>query len=249
METKPYYLAYEDRYRAVYAAGAERWGHSPEDGELYTALRNWVIQNDLIGKRILEFACGEGAGGVILSELGCQYHGVDISPSAVEKARGATAAYPHARVDVLDMVRERTGERYDAALDVMGLHMLVTDGDRQAYLRNASASLLPGAPMLLYKESYRDAAHREEIVREVVPTYGDWLRITGNDYTTPSRRRLDMGRGETEILIPFVPARARDREGYIAEMEAAGFTVEDFVEMAPSSSIQYAASLYLRKME
>lgn len=57
-EDKPYYTSYENRYKAVYAAGAERWGPSPEDGELNTVLTDWVKKNKLTGRSIIEFACG-----------------------------------------------------------------------------------------------------------------------------------------------------------------------------------------------
>ena len=42
MENEKYYMAYEKRYRAVYSAGVERWGHSPEDQALYATLKAWV---------------------------------------------------------------------------------------------------------------------------------------------------------------------------------------------------------------
>ena len=42
--------------------------------------------------------------------------------------------YPNANCEVLDMVKESVTEKYDAALDCMGLHMLVTDNDRKNYL-------------------------------------------------------------------------------------------------------------------
>ena len=79
----PYYLAYESRYREVFAAGADRRGHSPDDETLRTSLEAWVADNRLSGKNILEFACGEGACGVLLSKLGCRYDGVDIAPRCV----------------------------------------------------------------------------------------------------------------------------------------------------------------------
>lgn len=85
MQNKPYYSVYEKRYKTVYEAGAERWGHSPDNKELYDTLKAWVEDNHLKGKSIVEFACGEGASGVILSKLGCRYTGFDISPSAVKK--------------------------------------------------------------------------------------------------------------------------------------------------------------------
>lgn len=40
-----------------------------------------------------------------------------------------------------------------------------------------------------------------------------------------------MGNGDMEIMLPLVPARANDKEGYISEMQTAGFRVEKFIEM------------------
>lgn len=243
---QPYYLAYESRYKTVYEAGAERWGHSPDDQELYNTLKEWVTANQLTGKNIIEFACGEGASGVILSELGCHYHGVDIAPSAVMKAKEALKNYSDARVDILDIVKETTGKIYDAALDCMGFHMLITDQDRKSYLRNAFSSLKNDSPMLFYKESYQNDNNHEKVVKVPVHSYDEWLKLTGNDYETPSLRRV-IGSGNIEVMIPYVPARANDKDGYITEMQQAGFTVEKFMEMESSSSILYAASIYVRK--
>ena len=67
MSRSPYYLAYEKRYQTVYSAGASRWGHSPDDADLVSTLSEWVAVNNLTGKRVIEYACGEGAAGVILA--------------------------------------------------------------------------------------------------------------------------------------------------------------------------------------
>ena len=145
---KPYYLAYEERYQAAFAAGIDYWGHDPGDTTLAEALDGWVKANRLSDRRVIEFACGEGAAGILLSRLGCRYLGVDIAPSAVEKTKQRLAGFPDAQVRLLDMVAQAAGDEYDAALDCSGLHMLVTDQDRRAYLQNAFHSLKPGAPML-----------------------------------------------------------------------------------------------------
>ena len=247
MKNQPYYLAYEKRYKTVFEAGAKCWGHSPDDQELYNTLKKWVNDNNLTGGNIIEFACGEGAGGVMLSQLGCHYHGVDIAPSAIMKAKEILKNYPNAKVDILDMVKETTGEKYDAALDCMGFHMLVTDEDKKSYLRNAFLSLKDDSPMLFYKESYRNDNNREKIVKSPVNSYDEWLKITGDDYETPSVRRVKMGNGDIELMVPLVPARANDRDGYITEMQLTGFSVEKFIEMDISSAIQYSASIYVRK--
>lgn len=240
-----YYTAYEKRYQAVYSAGVERWGNSPEDEILCNTLKNWVEENDLKGKKIIEYACGEGACGVILSKLGCIYHGVDISPSAIKKSNKLLEEYPDAKCEVLDMVTERVKERYDAALDCMGLHMLVTDNDRKSYLKNVYNSLNAGAPMLLFRESYR----KEGVYCGIVNSIEEWVKITGEDYITPQLRQVRNAKSGTniDVLIPTLPARAKDKNGYVKEMEEVGFAVEKFVEMDVTNGIAYSTNIYIRK--
>ena len=244
MSDKPYYLAYESRYRNVFAAGVERWGHLPNDEKLVTALTKWVKDNQLKGKRIIEFACGEGAGGEILSELGCVYHGVDIAPSAVEKSRKVLERYPNAYVSVLDMVNEQVSDIYDAAIDIMGFHMLVLDSDRTKYLKNAFNCLKNGAPMLFLKQSYRRNAPASN---EKIETIEQWTAITGEDYDTPQLRTASQNGMNLEVNIPLVPARGKNKDGYIKEFSDVGFIVDDFIEMEKDEAILYSASIYIHK--
>jgi len=240
--SEPYYLAYERRYRKVYEAGIARWGHMPDDKLLSETLAKWVEEHGLRGKQVIEFACGEGASGVILSELGCAYHGVDIAPSAVEKARELLAPYPDAAVSLLDMVNDPIPGSYDAALDCMGFHMLVLDCDRQKYLRNAFESLKPGAPMLFFRQCYRVDAYTG-----TVESFEQWQAISGSDYTTPQLRGAMHNGINIEVAIPLVPARARNKEDYIQEFTDAGFIVDDFIEMDSSEQINYSATIFAHK--
>ena len=244
---EPYYKAYEKRYQAVFSAGAKRWGHSPDDEVLYNTLKSWVEENNLQGKSIIEYACGEGACGVILSELGCIYHGVDISAAAIEKSKQLLETYPNATVEVLDMVKESVKGKYDAALDCMGLHMLVTDNDRELYLENAYNSLKDRSPMLFFRESYR----RNGAYRGAVNSIEEWAQITGEDYETPQLRQVrSSDNGDvTEVLVPLLPARAKDKNGYIEEFENISLDVEKFIEMDDSTVIPHSASIYVRKSD
>lgn len=242
---EPYYMEYEKRYQAAFSAGVERWGHSPNDEVLYGTLKMWVEENGLKGKSVIEYACGEGACGVILSELGCIYHGVDVSPSAIEKSKKLLAKYPNAKVEIIDMSRECVKEKYDAALDCMGLHMLVTDNDRKNYLRNAYSALNAGAPMLLYRELYR----KDKAYHGVVNSIEEWVQITGDDYKTPQLRQVknDGDGKDIEVFVPLLPARPRDMNGYTEELEYIGFIVEKFVEMDVYSDTAHSVSIYIRK--
>lgn len=243
MGDKPYYLAYEHRYQKAHEAGIEWWGHTPEDDVLAAALTEWVDSHGLRGKRVIEFACGEGAAGIILARLGCVYQGVDIAPSAVEKARARLAPYPNATVSLLDMTLKPVSGIFDAALDMMGFHMLILNADRAAYLRNALACLRSGAPMLFFRESYREDASDAH-----VETMEQWVAMTGQDYITPMTRTGQTRAGqEVELSIPLIPARARSKSGYERELTGAGFAFDRFVEMECNEQCPFSASLFVHK--
>jgi len=242
MTNEPYYMAYEKRYKAAYDAGANLWGHKPDDEVLVAALTDWVAKNNLQGKHVVEFACGEGSVGIILSRLGCIYQGFDISPLAVARSGQALADYPTASVAVLDMVNQCPTGVYDAALDVMGLHMLVVDADREKYLANMRSALKPGAPALFFREAYRTNAYSG-----AVSSFEEWLAISKDDYETPSPRTVVNDGVEYTVNIPLVPARGKNKADYIGEMTAAGFVVDDFIEMVESQNIVYSASIYVHK--
>ena len=239
---KSYYMAYENRYKKVYEAGVEHWGHSPDDKEFVDTLSKWVDKNKLKGKRIIEFACGEGASGVILSKLGCIYNGVDIAPSAISKAKAALNSFPDAKVSLLDIVNEKINENYDAALDVMGLHMLVTDLDRKKYLGNAFSCLKNNSPMLFFRECYRLDAYEGKVT-----SFDEWKTITGCDYNTPQIRSAKCNGKEVKIAIPLLPARPKTKEGYIAEMQEAGFIVDDFNEIETNWQCPTSVSIFVHK--
>lgn len=237
----PYYTAYEKRYRTVYEAGEYIWGHTSDDEELNQLLTGWVEKHALCGKRVVELGCGEGAGGVILSRLGCMYQGYDIAPSALEKANALLAGFPGARADRIDLVKDVLPENaFDAALDVMGFHMIVTDSDRKAYLHNMFRAVKPGSPVFFIHESYREDAYSGP-----VQTFADWERISESDYSVPQER--EIGQTGKTVLLPLVPARAKNKKDYMDELTAAGFVVDEFIEMGLNRKCVYSASIRAHK--
>ena len=240
--SESYHLLYENRYKKVYEAGVDYWGHTPDDEELTQVLTEWVNQHNLKGKRIIEFFCGEGASGVILAKLGCMYHGVDISPSALQTAEKSLKDYPHAAVSQLNVVSGEIDGLYDAALDVMGFHMLVTDTDRVAYLKNALSCLKGNAPMLFFREiSSKDAND------SFIGTYDEWLKVSKGDYTTLHQRTFTKDGKAYDVQIPLVPGRQKTQGGYIKEISEAGFIVDSVVDMELNNKCGESVSIYVRR--
>ena len=174
------------------------------------------------------------------------YYGVDISPTAIMKSKKLLENYPNAKAEVLDMVKDKIDRKFDAALDCMGLHMLITDNDRKTYLENAYNSLKENAPMLFFRESYR----RDGAYHGTVHSVEEWAQITGEDYKTLQARQVKnaCNGSVVEVLLPLLPARAKDKNGYIEEFENVGFDVEKFMEMDVSTAIPHSASIYVRKV-
>lgn len=221
---KPYYTAYEKRYRSAYEQGADYWGYVPEKEAQASEVKEFVSRYDLLGKTIAEFGCGEGGVGVELARLGCKYQGFDIAPSAIDKARTDLNTYPDANVFVWDIVNTHFNiECFDAGVDMSCLHMLVVDNDRKNYLSNAFASLKHSAYMLFCGESFRENAYRGD-----VNSYDQWLEITGVDVDTPQLRTAIKGDGEIQVMMPLIVARPRNEQDYISEMESVGFKVIEF---------------------
>lgn len=236
-----YYRAYEERYRIVRSASDSLWGHTLEDTAYVEALTGWVRENALSGKRVIEFACGEGTGALILSDAGCLYHGVDIAPTALKTAAKLAGTCRNVTFELLDMVRQTpSGGEFDGALDVSGLHMLVTDADRAAYLGNVFSSLRPGGCALFWQESYRIDAYEGS-----VDSIDVWQKLTGLDFNTPQKRKT--GVDGTEVMLKLLPARPRTKAGYRAEMERAGFIVDEINELGDSAFMASSAVIKVHR--
>lgn len=100
---KPYYTAYEERYRSVYGQGVTYWSAYPEElaavrGDVDSFLTDLGLTPPALAPgapaaHVAEFGCGEGFAGVLLAERGFRYTGLDIAESAVSKARARLARF------------------------------------------------------------------------------------------------------------------------------------------------------------
>ena len=100
--------------------------------------------------------------------------------------------------------------------------------------------------MLFFRESYR----RDGAYHGTVNSVEEWAQITGEDYKTLQARQVKNACNGSivEVLIPLLPARAKDKNGYIEEFENIGFNVGKFIEMDVSTAIPHSASIYVRKV-
>ena len=104
----------------------------------------------LDGSRALDLGCGEGADAIWLAEHGWTVVAVDISTTALTRAREAATSRGVAdRIDVVecDLTRELPEGPFDL-VSAQFLHSTVAM-DRSAVLRRAAAAVAPGGTLLI----------------------------------------------------------------------------------------------------
>ena len=237
--SRPYYAAYERRYRSVYAQGVRYWTAGPDErGDVARAVDSFLdSMSASSGTHVVEFGSGEGYAGECVARRGYRYTGIDIARSAIAKARDRLAGCgTRTRVVVGDIVRlPFPRAAFDAALDIGCLHMLVVDADRRAYLREARRVLKPGGRVLFCR-----AAYRADAADDKVESYEQWLAMTGADVKTPEEREAWQEGESVKIMLPRLAARARNLDGYRREMDAAGFRFGESRVAEDGMSITFA---------
>ncbi|PXX61596.1 thiopurine S-methyltransferase [Nocardia tenerifensis] len=102
-----------------------------------------------ISGRVLEPGCGAGEHTILLTKLGYDVLGIDLSSSAIEFARGNAAAQgvPSTRFEVRDAIAfgDAGLAPFDTILDSALFHVFGTEPDaRAAYVRSLHALCKPG---------------------------------------------------------------------------------------------------------
>lgn len=221
-----YYLAYEDRYNRVYAQGIPYWTAFPREmattiGELERFLLHYRLEPGV--SQIIEFGCGEGHLAKYLTDRGYEYFGIDISPTAISKARARICSEClHARFLVGDItdLREVESEAFDASVDNFCWQMLVTDDDRQRYLWEVSRVLRKGGKAYFFEEC------QEKRFEGQVRTFEEFVGRFKADYETLEDREAYVDGERRLIKLPRVPSRFNSADGYEEELTDGGFAVD-----------------------
>ncbi|WP_426502627.1 DUF2218 domain-containing protein [Dactylosporangium sp. McL0621] len=170
------------QWNASYTTGIPHW----DPGRPQPAMAELVSSGAVRG-RVLDAGCGSGEHVLLCAAHGLDATGVDIAPTAIGIAQGKAAARGlTARFIVHDVHRlADLGETFDTVLDSGLLHIL-TNPERDAYLRSIRAVLAPGGRMYVLCFSDRQQAPggpRRLSRDEVVAAFTDGWHI---DAITPT---------------------------------------------------------------
>jgi SAM-dependent methyltransferase len=152
----------------------------------------WIHSN------VLDVGCGTGEHTILLTRLGYDVLGVDLSPHAIEQARANAAAKGvDARFEVADAINLGDERRYATIIDSALFHIF-DDTDRPRYVRSLHAAARPGG--LVHVLALSDAGRgfgpqvSETVVRDAFG--GGWM-LEALDTTT---YRGVVGQAHAEAL-------------------------------------------------
>jgi SAM-dependent methyltransferase len=133
-------------FRIFYRLGFTPWDGHPIANNLQDLVK------ELPAGKALDLGCGTGDSSIYLAQHGWKVTGVDYVPQALAKARAKAAAtnapVDFVRADVTQLSQEGIGEDFGLIVDNGCLHNM-SDGDRDAYVREVSAVAAPGARLLI----------------------------------------------------------------------------------------------------
>ena len=125
---RKYYEAYDDRYRQIHSQNLKWFDESPSAIVLET-IHGFGITKE---NKLLELGCGEGRDAFPILQAGFRLLATDISPEAIRFCREKHPEYEE-NFAVLDCVAGKCGQQFDFIYAVAVVHMLVDDGDRNAF--------------------------------------------------------------------------------------------------------------------
>ena len=173
-------------YRILYAIGFTPWEQMAEP-----AIANQI--GDLFARQeegrtapygtALDLGCGSGIWAVELARRGWQVTGVDFVPKALRRARArAKEAGVDLRLlqgDVTDLGAAELSSGFQLLLDFGCFHDELTDEQRKAEGREATAAANPGATLLLmaWKPGRRGPLPRGASSEEIQAAFPEWKLI------------------------------------------------------------------------
>ncbi len=139
-------------FRVFYGLGFTPWDGHAEPNSLRELVEGTAELPALPPASALDVGCGTGNSSIYLAKHGWHVTGVDFVPKALRKARakaraaGVPVDFVHA--DVTHLSRTGIDAKFQLIVDNGCLHGM-SDGDRDLYVKEITATAAPGARLLI----------------------------------------------------------------------------------------------------
>ncbi|MFD0026524.1 class I SAM-dependent methyltransferase [Streptomyces sp. NPDC058382] len=212
-----YYYGYEDRYRTVYEHGAHLWESAEPNASLLQLIRE---RPDVFSGRIIDLGCGEGRDSLYLLSQGHDVVSVDVSHTALARARELAAASGLKASGFVERdiiyLRGFDEDSFDLAMNMGCLHMLVDEEQRGRHLSRVFDILRPGGHFVVdhcaseWGKGFFSVPDYAEVAADFVP-----------GRAIP--RRIRVGDGEKNIGLEILPFSERSGDALTEEVGRHGF--------------------------
>ncbi|MDH6132289.1 ubiquinone/menaquinone biosynthesis C-methylase UbiE [Kitasatospora sp. MAA4] len=214
-----YYFGYEDRYRTVYENGAHLWESEEPNASLLQMMQE---RPDVFSGHIIDLGCGEGRDSLYLLSQGHTVVSVDVSHSALDRARErATAANLDAsgfmERDII-YLRGFDENSFDLAMNMGCLHMLVDEDQRARHISRVYDIVRPGGYFIVdhcaseWGKGFFSIPDYEEVATGLVPG-----RVIP--------RKIRVADGEKNIDLEVLPFSERSGDALAEEISRYGFSL------------------------
>jgi len=137
-------------FRIFYRVGFTPWNGHPIAQNLQNLVEGTSDATPLPAGVALDLGCGTGDSSIYLARHGWKVTGVDFVPRALDRARAKAAdlSVTFVQADVTHLSQAGIGAGFQLIVDNGCLHNM-SDGDRDAYVREVSAVAAPDALLLV----------------------------------------------------------------------------------------------------
>jgi SAM-dependent methyltransferase len=137
-------------FRIFYRVGFTPWDGHPIAQNLQNLVEGTSDATPLPAGVALDLGCGTGDSSIYLARHGWKVTGVDFVPRALDRARAKAAdlSVTFVEADVTHLSQAGIGAGFQLIVDNGCLHNM-SDGDRDAYVREVSAVAAPDALLLV----------------------------------------------------------------------------------------------------
>jgi SAM-dependent methyltransferase len=137
-------------FRIFYRIGFTPWDGHPIAQNLRDLVEGTSDTPALPAGTALDLGCGTGDASIYLAQHGWKVTGVDFVPRALDRARAKAAnlSINFVQADVTHLSQAGLGADFQLIVDNGCLHNM-SDGDRDAYVREVSAVAAPDARLLI----------------------------------------------------------------------------------------------------